>query len=102
MPYGEEPKEALRGVDLADASVTSTASCSAWRRRRKRETMAPSSITWSATARGVAVLLDESSYVERIGGQPGGEARIAERVALWRQFCDYHGTRATLVNLQHP
>jgi len=29
-------------------------------------------------------------------------ARLAERVALWQQFCLFHQTPATLVNLLNP
>ena len=52
--------------------------------------------------RGVAVLVDESPLVERIGEQQGNAARVAERTALWRQFCSFHGTSATFVNLLQP
>ena len=52
--------------------------------------------------RGVAVLVDESSLLERIGSQPGSAERVAERSALWRQFCSFHGTSATFVNLLEP
>ncbi|MYN43378.1 DUF2868 domain-containing protein [Duganella sp. FT109W] len=50
-----------------------------------------------AVPRGVTVLLDESSYLERMGSE-----RLAERVALWQEFCRFHGTPATIVNLQAP
>ena len=51
--------------------------------------------------RGVAVLLDESPLLGRVGEQVGVE-RIAERHALWRQFCSFHGASAHLVNLLEP
>jgi hypothetical protein len=47
--------------------------------------------------RGVAVLLDESAYLERIG-----QDRLAERTDLWRQFCRHHRATATVVNLRDP
>jgi hypothetical protein len=52
--------------------------------------------------RGVSVLIDESAYLERIGAQPGGEARVRERIALWRQFCDLHNMPAGVINLLDP
>jgi hypothetical protein len=27
---------------------------------------------------------------------------VVERVALWHEFCQYHRTRATVVDLLHP
>ena len=39
---------------------------------------------------------------ERGAGQAGLEARVNERIALWRQFCSFHGTAATVVNLVDP
>jgi hypothetical protein len=47
-----------------------------------------------ALPRGVTVLLDESAYLERIGAE-----RLAERVALWQEFCRFHRSSATVVNL---
>lgn len=50
-----------------------------------------------ALPRGTTVLLDQSAYLERMGPE-----RLAERVALWQEFCRFHRTTATLVNLQAP
>ncbi|MEC4720937.1 DUF2868 domain-containing protein [Noviherbaspirillum sp. CPCC 100848] len=47
-------------------------------------------------------LIDESSYLERIGGQAGGEQRLRERAALWLQFCEMHKVPAIVVNLLNP
>ena len=52
-------------------------------------------------ARGIAVLVDESSFVERLGG-PDGPHRMNERIALWQQFCNFHHAPATIVNLLDP
>jgi hypothetical protein len=30
------------------------------------------------------------------------DARLAERIALWRQFCTYHQLPVTVVNLLQP
>lgn len=51
---------------------------------------------------GLVVLLDESAYLERVGGQAGGEQRVHERIQLWRQFCARHHVTCMLVNLLHP
>ena len=45
------------------------------------------------------VFVDESGYLERIGNQGGGTQRIAERIALWREFCRFHDVTASIVNL---
>ncbi|MYN30741.1 DUF2868 domain-containing protein [Duganella levis] len=50
-----------------------------------------------AVPRGVTVLLDESAYLERMGPE-----RLAERIALWQEFCRFHRAAATVVNLQAP
>ncbi|MYM37654.1 DUF2868 domain-containing protein [Duganella sp. FT94W] len=50
-----------------------------------------------ALPRGVTVLLDESAYLERMGPE-----RLAERIALWQEFCRFHRTTATVINLQAP
>ncbi len=52
--------------------------------------------------REASVLIDESAWLERAGTQVGGEARLKERVALWRQFCELHGAACCIVNLLDP
>jgi hypothetical protein len=52
--------------------------------------------------RSVSVLVDESALTERGAGQAGFDARVAERIALWRQFCTYHQLPVTVVNLLRP
>lgn len=51
---------------------------------------------------GMLVLLDESALLERSASQAGGDTRLAERIALWRQFCGHHGIQASVVNLLQP
>ena len=51
--------------------------------------------------RGITVLVDESAFAERLGG-PDGQQRLAERIALWQQFCSFHRAPATIVNLLDP
>jgi len=48
----------------------------------------------------VVALVDESGYLERLGPQAAG--RAAERAALWRHFCERHGTPVAIVNLDDP
>jgi len=107
VPYGEEPKEALQaGLQDArfdDAGVTVTAALFNLAATPEKENHgAFLDYLGRHSKRGVAVLLDESGMLERAAGQSGAEARIAERIALWRQFCSFHGTAATVVNLLQP
>ena len=103
VPYGEEPKEALGEAGLGEADVTVTAalfSLSATPEKENHGAFLDYLVRHSK--RGVPVLLDESSMVERGAGQAGLDARVTERVSLWRQFCSFHGTAATVVNLIEP
>jgi hypothetical protein len=103
VPYGEEPKEALREHAFDDAGVTVTAALFSLAATPEKENHgAFLDYLGRNSKRGLAVLLDESSLVERGAGQAGLEARIAERISLWRQFCSFHGTAATVVNLLEP
>jgi hypothetical protein len=102
-PYGEEPKEALRDARLDDADVAVTAVLFNLAATPERENHG-AFLDYLArnTPRGIAVLVDESSLAERGAGQTGFETRLEERIALWREFCRYHGTQATVVDLLHP
>jgi hypothetical protein len=103
VPYGEEPKEALREHAFEDAGVTVTAALFSLAATPEKENHgAFLDYLGRNSKRGVAVLLDESSLAERGAGQAGLEARITERISLWRQFCSFHGTAATVVNLLEP
>jgi hypothetical protein len=103
VPYGEEPKDALGDTPLDEAGVTVTAALFSLAATPEKENHgAFLDYLARASRRGVAVLLDESSMTERGAGQAGLEARVAERIALWRQFCSFHGTAATVVNLVDP
>jgi hypothetical protein len=96
IPYGEEPKESLRDVRLDDADVAVSAVLFNLAATPETENHgAFLDYLIRNTPRGIAVLVDESALAER-------GARLDERVALWRQFCGYHRTSATLVNLLHP
>jgi hypothetical protein len=103
VPYGEEPKDALGDTPADDAGVTVTAALFSLAATPEKENHGVFlDYLVRASRRGVAVLLDESSMTERGAGQAGLEARVAERIALWRQFCSFHGTAATVVNLVDP
>ncbi len=52
--------------------------------------------------RDFSVMVDESGYRERLGAQAGVEARMRERIALWRQFCELHQVPLSIVNLVQP
>jgi len=102
-PYGEEPKDSLRDARLDDAGVAITAVLFNLAATPERESHgAFLDYLVRGTPRGIAVLLDESSLVERGNTQPGFDTRLEERIALWRQFCNYHRAPATVVNLLHP
>ena len=103
VAYGEEPKDALQGTPFDEAGVTVTAALFSLAATPEKENHG-AFLDYLArnSKRGVAVLLDESSMTERGAGQAGLDARVAERVALWRQFCSFHGTAATVVNLIDP
>ncbi|MGI4716797.1 MAG: DUF2868 domain-containing protein [Janthinobacterium lividum] len=101
--YGIEPKDALRDAALDEAGVTVTAVLFSLSATPEKENHgAFLDYLSKRVRRGVAVLVDESPLIERIGAQPGSAERIAERTALWRQFCSFHGTSATFVNLLQP
>lgn len=103
IAYGDEPREALREVKLNDSDATVTAvlfSLAATPEKENHGALLDHLVR--ASARGIAVLVDESGYLERVGTQAGGQQRMAERIALWRQFCSFHKAPATFVNLLHP
>ena len=96
--YGDEPQEVLRDVGIDDPSVAYTAvlfNLAATPEKENHGAFLEHLVRMSR--RGVAVLIDESSLLER-----SDTARVAERVALWNQFCSFHGVPATIVNLLHP
>jgi hypothetical protein len=99
--YGEEPREVLRDVDLNDPNVTMTAVLFNLTATPEKENHgAFLDYLVKASPRGIAVLLDESAYLERMG--PDDQRGLAERTALWQHFCHFHQTTATVVNLLNP
>ena len=103
LAYGSEPGDALRGINFNDTAVTLTAvlfSLSATPENENHGALLDFLVAESK--RGITVLVDESGYLERLGAQAGAQARMDERLALWRQFCSFHKAPATFVNLLHP
>lgn len=101
--YGEEPREALQDANLNDPNVTLTAVLFNLAATPEQENQgAFLDYLVGSSERGIAVLLDESGLLERIGGQAGGAARVAERIVLWQQFCSFHHAPASVVNLLDP
>lgn len=103
IAYGEEPADALRDTALDDAGITLTAVLFNLAATPEQENQGEFlAYLVQHSRRGIAVMIDESSHLERIGSQPGGAARHAERIALWQQFCQFHQAPATIVNLLDP
>lgn len=103
FPYGEEPRDALQDVRLDDPGIAVTAVLFNMAATPEKENHGAflDYLVRNAPA-GIAVLVDESAMVDRAAGQPGADARVAERVSLWRHFCGFHRTSATFVNLLRP
>ena len=94
--YGEEPQ--LHDIGLNDANVALTAVLFNLAATPEKENHGAFLDSLARQApRAVTVLIDESSYLERIGAE-----RIATRIALWREFCHFHQLEATIVNLLDP
>jgi Protein of unknown function (DUF2868) len=101
--YGDEPNDVLQDANLGDTNVSATAVLFNLAATPEKENHGAflDYLVRGAT-RGLTVLVDESGFLERVGTQPGGDARIAERIALWQRFCSFHGVQASIVNLLHP
>ena len=101
--YGDEPQDALGETRLDDPNVSLTAvlfNLAATPEKENHGAFLEHLV--SASPRGIAVLVDESSLLERLGAQAGGKARVNERIVLWQQFCGHHHANATIVNLLDP
>ncbi len=98
--YGEDAADLLRGTGLDDPGVTMTAALfnlSATPEKENHGAFLDQLVR--SSPRGICVLVDESAFAERMGT---GDSRLAERIALWRQFCAFHRAPATIVNLLAP
>ncbi|MEJ7807294.1 MAG: DUF2868 domain-containing protein [Telluria sp.] len=96
--YGDEPADVLREVNLDDAGVAYTAvlfNLAATPEKENHGVFLAHLVR--ASKRGVAVLIDESSLAER-----SDDTRLAQRIALWQEFCSFHRAPATIVNLLNP
>jgi hypothetical protein len=103
LAYGEDPVDAVRDIGPDAAGVTVTAVLFSLAATPEKENHgAVLDQLRRAAPRGIAVLVDESSLTERASAQAGVDGRLAERTALWRQFCHFHGCTATVVNLLEP
>jgi hypothetical protein len=100
LAYGEDPVDAI-GPDAPGFTVTAVLFSMAATPEQENHGAVLDQLR-RASPRGIAVLVDESSLTQRAGNQPGADGRLAERTALWRQFCHSHGCSATIVNLLDP
>jgi hypothetical protein len=99
IAYGEAPQQ--QPPDDPDVTLTAVLFSLAATPEKENHGALLHHLTRNA-ARGIAVLIDESPYLERLGNEAVGRSRIAERIALWQQFCEYHQAPATIVNLLDP
>lgn len=103
LPYGEDPKAVLQELlpDAGDATVTAVLFSLAATPEQENHGALLAAIARQLPG-GVSALVDESALTERAMSQDGVDARLAERTALWRQFCTYHQVPVTIVNLLQP
>jgi hypothetical protein len=103
VSYGDEPAEALRGTDTHDNDVTMTAvlfNLAATPEKENHGAFLDHLV--GATGGKIAVLIDESAYLERFKIQNNQDRRLAERISLWKDFCRFHGAPAKVINLIQP
>jgi len=98
LAYGEDPVDL--GADASGVTVTAVLFSLAATPEKENHGAVLDQLR-RAAPRGIAVLVDESSMTER-SSQSAVDGRLAERTALWRQFCHFHGCSATMVNLLEP
>ncbi|WP_426117397.1 DUF2868 domain-containing protein [Massilia sp. PWRC2] len=96
--YGDEPETVL--ADGA-AAVTMTAALFNLAATPENENHGAFIAHLTASTSHVKVLVDESALIERLGAD-AGKARIAERIALWQQFCTHYRVTPVVVNLLDP
>jgi hypothetical protein len=103
LPYGEDPKAALQelGPDSGGGTVTAVLFNLAATPEQENHGALLAAIARQLPG-GASVFVDESALTERALTQTGVDARLAERIALWRQFCTYHQVPVTVVNLLQP
>jgi hypothetical protein len=103
IAYGEDADAALSGETLDDPAIAVNAALFNLAATPENENQgAFLDHLVLGSPRAVAVLIDESGLAERAAGQPGASERIAQRKALWTEFCAFHRVRAQFVDLLHP
>jgi hypothetical protein len=105
-PYGEAPQEEQDRQKAAPADTAGTAltvvlfNLSATPEKENQGAFLDHFSRHSG--RRFLVMVDQSGYRERLGTQAVGDARMLERIALWRQFCELHSTPVCIVDLLDP
>jgi hypothetical protein len=101
--YGDEPADALGEATPIDPAISLTAvlfNLAATPENENHGAFLDHLLRISP--RPIAVLIDESSLLERLATQAGGRSRVDQRIALWQEFCAHHRATATIVNLLEP
>jgi hypothetical protein len=101
VPYGAE-SAAAQGLDPKDPSATMTLALFALSATPESENHGAFLDALRAAVGRIAVLVDESGYRRRLGGQAGAEQRIAERRAAWEAFCSARGLAMASLDLTTP
>jgi hypothetical protein len=96
LAYGEDPVDAI-GPDASGVTVTAVLFSLAATPETENHGAVLDQLR-GVSPRGIAVLVDASNLTQRAGT----EGRLAERIALWQQFCHFHGCSATIVDLLDP
>jgi hypothetical protein len=103
LPYGEDPRLMLQDLrPETDGTIVTAVLFNLAATPEQENHGALLSEVARQLPGGVHVLVDESALTERAIGQAGADLRLAERIALWRQFCAYHQVPVTIVNLLQP
>ncbi|MGZ5202131.1 MAG: DUF2868 domain-containing protein [Telluria sp.] len=95
-PYGEDPHELLHGELFDDPDVAATAALFNLAATPEKENHGAFLDYLSRRCpRAPAAIIDIASFAQHGADQE----RLAERTALWREFCRFHRTHAQFVNL---
>jgi hypothetical protein len=102
VPYGDDVQAAMADLNAEPADAATAALFNLSATPEKENHGAFLDALKRRVPHGLIVLVDESGMLERALNQAGAEARLAERIALWRQFCTYHKLPVSVVNLLQP
>jgi hypothetical protein len=98
-PYGEEPHELLQGELFDDGEVAATAALFNLAATPEKENHgAFLDYLLRRCPRAPVAIIDTASFAQS-GADP---ERLAQRTALWREFCRFHRVPAQFVNLLDP